>query len=354
MTAQKRAAKRLADGRPMEGEGQQKITNLWADAWRRLIRNRAAMLGGVIIIVLILIAIFADRVAPYHYAVGDSNDNYMVPLWITRVLPGNMAAYAKIGNKFAVGADYLGRDLLSRVIYGARVSLPVGFIGAFTALLIGLVYGCIAGYYGGRTDNMMMRIVDIMYAFPTMLLIILLMAIFKTSFGGAQKPGTPTYNFNQISRAVDHFLGLQGGGMLFIFMGIGITAWMGIARLARGQILSIKQKEFIEASRMIGANDLRIIVRHILPNIMGPILVSVTLSIPSYILTEVFLSFIGLGVDPPTPSWGSMISEGVGALRSFPHEVLPPSIVLAITMFSFNFLGDGLRDALDPRMKGTS
>ncbi|MBC7236156.1 MAG: hypothetical protein H5T69_09955, partial [Chloroflexi bacterium] len=149
---------------PALAKGQQRVTNLWVDAFRRLLRNRAAVAGGIIVILLILMAIFADSLAPYHYAQGDSHDNYMVPYWITRVLPGNMASYAKIGDKFLLGADYLGRDLLSRVIYGARVSLPVGFMGALTALVIGLVYGSISGYYGGRVDNIMMRIVDIMYA----------------------------------------------------------------------------------------------------------------------------------------------------------------------------------------------
>jgi oligopeptide transport system permease protein len=350
MTTQEQAAQRLTGKAQPEA---QKVTGLWADAWHRLIRNRAAVIGGIIILLLILTAIFAKQVAPYDYAAGDSNDNYVVPMWLTKVLPGNMGAYAKISDKFVFGADYLGRDLLSRMIYGARVSLPVGFMGALTALIIGLVYGSISGYYGGKVDNIMMRIVDIMYAFPTMLLIILLMAFFKTSFGAATHPGSAAYLFNQINQSVDGFLGLQGGGMLFIFMGIGITAWMGTARLARGQILSLKQKEFIEASRMIGARDTRIIVRHILPNIIGPILVSVTLAIPAFISTEVFLSFIGLGVDPPTPSWGSMISEGTRALRSYPNQVLLPALALAITMFAFNFLGDGLRDALDPRMRGS-
>ena len=350
MTTQQQAAQRLTGKATTEGH---KVTGLWADAWHRLIRNRAAVIGGIIIVLLILAAIFAKQVAPYDYAAGDSAENYVVPLWLTKVLPGNMGAYAKISDKFVFGADYLGRDLLSRIIYGARVSLPVGFMGALTALIIGLVYGSISGYYGGKVDNFMMRIVDIMYAFPTMLLIILLMAFFKTSFGAATDPGTAAYVFNQINHTVDGFLGLQGGGMLFIFMGIGITAWMGTARLARGQILSLKQKEFVEASRMIGARDTRIIVRHILPNIIGPILVSVTLAIPAFISTEVFLSFIGLGVDPPTPSWGSMISEGTRALRSYPNQVLFPALALAITMFAFNFLGDGLRDALDPRMRGS-
>jgi len=358
MTKQESAARALASGRAdaqgLNSENQQKVTNLWQDAIYRLTRNRAAVLGLILIVLLVLMSAFAHVVAPMHFTAGDAALNNAVPLWLTKVMPGHMETYTQISDIYPLGADYLGRDLLSRVIYGTRVSLPVGFVGALTALLIGLIYGSVSGYYGGKVDNIMMRIVDIMYAFPTMLLIILLMAFFKTSFGGNQEPGTAAYTFNQINRAVDGLLGLQGGGMLFIFMGIGVTAWMGIARLARGQILSLKEKEFVEASHMIGARDLRIIVRHILPNIMGPILVAITLNIPTYITTEVFLSFIGLGVDPPTPSWGSMISDGSRAIRSYPNQVLFPSIALAITMFSFNFLGDGLRDALDPRMKGTS
>ena len=354
MTTQERAVRKLTEATVAEGARSQRVANLWVDAWRRLIRNRAALLGGTIIILLVLMAIFAGQIAPYHYAQGDSNENYLTPRWVVSIMPGHMERYVKIGSKFLFGADYLGRDLLSRLIYGARVSLPVGLMGALTALVIGLVCGCISGYYGGAVDNVLMRIVDIMYAFPTMLLIILLMAFFKTSFAGAAKPGTAAYTFNQINNAVDGILGLHGGGMLFIFMGIGITAWMGTARLARGQILSLKQKEFIEASHMIGANDMRVIIRHILPNIIGPIVVTVTLNVPVYILTEVFLSFIGLGVDPPTPSWGLMISEGSRSIRSYPNQVLFPALILAITMFSFNFLGDGLRDALDPRMKGAS
>ncbi|MEA3408392.1 MAG: ABC transporter permease [Chloroflexota bacterium] len=350
MLRQQRAARRLGTS---TGRREQRVTNLWQDAFGRLLRNRAAAVGGIIVLLLIFLSIFADVIAPYHYATGDSEENYMVPLWLTKMMPGNMEDYATIGSKFTLGADYLGRDLLSRIIYGTRVSLPVGFIGATTALIIGLVYGSISGYYGGKVDTIMMRIVEIVYAFPTMLLIILLMAFFKTTFGGVPEPGTASYTFNQINEAVDRLFGLRGGGIFFIFMGIGITAWMGTARLARGQILSLKEKEFIEASRMIGASDLRIIVRHILPNIIGPILVSVTLNIPRYINTEVFLSFIGLGVDPPTPSWGSMISEGAKAIRSYPNQVLFPAIALSITMFAFNFLGDGLRDALDPRMRGT-
>jgi len=351
MTTESKTVREQAAQRLSERMGQP--ANLWRDAWRRLIRNRAAVFGGIVVILLILVAIMAPKVAPFHYAEGDSYEANTVPDWLINLLPGNIKDYAKTSDKFALGSDRLGRDLFSRLIYGTRVSLPVGFMGALTALVIGLVYGCVSGYYGGAVDNVMMRIVDIMYAFPTMLLIILMMAFFKSSFAKVQ-PGTISYSFNQVNRIVDGILGLQGGGMLFIFMGIGITAWMGMARLARGQILSLKEKEFVEAAHMIGAGDIRIIIRHILPNIIGPCLVAETLAIPNYINTEVFLSFIGLGVDPPTPSWGSMISEGAQSIRSYPHMVLFPALALAITMFAFNFLGDGLRDALDPKMKGAS
>ena len=345
MTVQERAARRL---RAVE----RREANLWLDAWRRLISNRAAVLGMVVLTALVVVAVFAPQIAPMHYAVGDSNDQNTIPAWLAPILPGNVAAYAQVNNKFILGSDFMGRDLLSRIVYGTRVSLPVGLVGALTALIIGLVYGCISGYYGGRVDNIMMRVVDIVYAFPQMLLIILLMAFFKTQFGGARASGL-NVAVNNINAVVDNILGLRGGGMLFIFMGIGLTAWDGMARLARGQILSVKEKEFVEASRMIGASDMRIIVRHIFPNILGPCIVSETLAIPGYINTEVFLSYIGLGVDPPTPSWGNLISEGQQVLRSYPHLVIFPALALAITMFAFNFLGDGLRDALDPRMKGT-
>lgn len=335
-------------------EREQHETNLWTDAFRRLIRNRASLVGGILLILLLLTAIFAPQLAPTHYAAGDSYNANTVPSWLVPLIPiKGIENYAKINNDFSLGSDVLGRDLLSRIIYGTRVSLPVGFMGALTALIIGLVYGCIAGYYGGKVDNYMMRIVDIMYAFPTLLLIILLMAFFKSTFA-QNTPGTLAYTFNQVNKVVDSFLGLQGGGMLFIFMGIGLTAWMGMARLARGQILSIKEKEFIEAAHTVGSGDWRIIVRHILPNILGPCIVSETLAIPGYINTEVFLSFIGLGVDAPTPSWGILISEGSRSIRTYPHLILFPALALCITMFAFNFLGDGLRDALDPRMRGTS
>ena len=320
----------------------EKPESLFHDAFSRLLKNRAAIVGGVIIILLALVAIFADQIAPFHFADGDLTKTNNVPQWLVNLLP-MMKNYASLNEEFLFGSDYIGRDLLSRVIYGARVSLTVALIGPILALLIGVTYGCISGYFGGKVDNVMMRFVDIMYGFPSLLFIILLMAYFRTSLGYIQ-PGSAAYVIRQMDESM--------GGLLFIFIGIGITSWMTMARLTRGQILSIKQKEYVEAAHSIGASDLRIVFKHILPNILGPLIVSETLAIPGYITTEAFLSYIGLGVNPPTPSWGSMISDGARSIRGYPFQVILPALGLFITMFSFNFLGDGLRDAFDPKLRG--
>ncbi|MEM6529799.1 MAG: ABC transporter permease, partial [Chloroflexota bacterium] len=251
--------------------------------------------------------------------------------------------YVQVSNDYSVGADSLGRDMLSRIIYGARISLSVAFIGPLVSLIVGLSVGLLSGYVGGSVDNLLMRIVDIMYAFPTILLIILLMAVFRSSFADAD-PGS----FRAIVGRWDAAL----GGMLFIFIGIGLTSWMGLARLTRGQVLSVRKKEYIEAAHAIGTNPFTIIRTHVLPNILGPIVVAETLTIPVYISYEAFLSFIGLGVNPPTPSWGAMIADGAEAIRTYPNQALFPALALFFIMFAFNFLGDGLRDALDPRMRG--
>ncbi len=299
--------------------------NLWKDAFRRLLKNRMAVLGGIIVIVLLILAIFAPYIAPYHYADGSLINNY-----------------AKPGAKYLLGADFMGRDVLSRIIYGTRISLSVGIVGAVTAFIIGVLYGVVSGYYGGKIDNVMMRFVDIMYGFPTLLLIILMMVLFKSTFA-VTTPGTFAATLSAIDRAF--------GGLFFIFIGIGITAWRNIARIARGMALSLREKEFVEAARATGNSNLQIIFKHVTPNLIGPCIVRVTLAIPTYITFEAFLSFIGLGVNPPTPSWGMLISEGYQAMRSYPHLAIYPGLALAITMMAFNFLGDGLRDALDPRMK---
>jgi oligopeptide transport system permease protein len=321
-----------------------KETNLWQDAFSRLIRNRGALTGVIIICVLLLTYIFAPVIALKPYDVQVSEDNNAMPEWLISLFPMTKG-YARVSNAYPLGADDLGRDMFSRIVYGTRVSLTVAFAAPLLALLIGTLYGSISGFFGGRVDNLMMRFVDVMYAFPTLLLIILMMAFFRSSFAGIAEPGTLKYFMNDLDNRV--------GGMLFIFIGIGITSWMGMARQMRGQVLSLREKEFVEAARALGADNLRIIFRHILPNAIGPLIVLETLAIPNYISYEAFLSFIGLGVNPPTPSWGMMISDGARLIRTYPNQAILPGLALAITMFAFNFLGDGLRDALDPRMRGT-
>ncbi|MGB7341106.1 MAG: ABC transporter permease subunit [Phototrophicaceae bacterium] len=258
---------------------------------------------------------------------------------------GISEGYVPLRNEYRLGADYLGRDLWSRIAYGARVSLLAAFIGPLVSFAVGMPYGLISGYFGGAVDNWMMRFVDLMYAFPTLLLIILLMAFFRSSASLTQ-PGTFIYQMGEIDRAT--------GGVFFIFLGIGLTSWMQLARLTRGQVLSARESDYVLAARALGQSTPGIMIRHILPNVLGPIVISETLSIPTYIRFEAFLSFIGLGVNAPTPSWGGMISDGASVLRNYPHEALFPALALFLIMFAFNFLGDGLRDALDPRLRGTN
>jgi len=285
--------------------------SLWGDAWRRLIRNRMAVLGGMIVLLLLLVALLADVIAP-HSPTKQDYTNIMAPP----------------GGQFILGTDALGRDQLSRLIYGARVAVAVGIFTQFLILAIGLPIGAVAALMGGRIDNALMRFTDIVYAFPDLLLIILLSTALR------EQPIKSVW-----------------GGLLIIFFAIGVVSWVDIARLARGQILSLKEREFVEAARAIGADTAHIIWKHLLPNALGPIIVSVTFGIPRAIFTEATLSFLGLGITPPNPSWGSMIQDGYQAIFAFPHLVLFPALCIAITLLAFTFLGDGLRDALDPRMK---
>lgn len=326
---------------PKQGE------SLWTKSWKRLLRNRAAVLGLVIIILNILVAIFAPVLAPRPYDRQVLADNNAAPLWVTKIFPNMIpreeGGYVTITDAYPLGADNLGRDILSRIIYGTRVSLQVAFVGPTVSILVGMLVGMLAGYFGGVVDNLLMRLVDIMYAFPTLLLIILLMTFFRTGFASPE-PGTLAFTLGKLDQA--------WGGMLFIFIGIGFTSWMQMARLVRGQVLSARSQEYVEAAHAMGAPTRRIMLWHILPNILGPLVVAETLTIPTYISYEAFLSFIGLGVNPPTPSWGSMISEGSRTISSYPSQALFPALALFFIMFAFNFLGDGLRDALDPRMQG--
>jgi len=340
MSVQSQAIKTGATAEPLV----RKSESLWQDAFRRLRRNRAAMTGLVVIIVVLLMAIFAPLVTPKPPDVQVLKDQNVVPPWIVRLFP-TMKPYARISFEYPMGADYVGRDLYSRIVYGARISLTVAFLGPLLSLMIGVLFGSVAGYVGGRTDNIMMRAVDVLYAIPTLLFIILLMTFFRGTLA-KPVPGSFSYYMSQLDNQI--------GGMLFIVLGIGLTAWETMARLTRGQVLSVRRKEYIEAARTVGADDSRIMFKHILPNIVGPLIVAESLAIPAYIAFEATLSFIGLGVNPPTPSWGAMIADGSQTLRSYPNQALFPALALAIVMFAFNFLGDGLRDALDPRMRGTS
>jgi len=318
-----------------------KEKSLWQKSFSRLLRNKVAVVSGIFIILMILIALFAGKLTPYTFAEQDLMANNSIPQWMLFLLPEGAENYAHINNDYILSADHLGRDILTRTIYGARISLAIAFAASFVDLLVGITYGMISGYAGGRVDSLMMRVVDFLYAFPFLIVVILMQTYFKAIArrGGGEGFGSAIINLNN-----------ELGGMLFLFIAIGLVNWLGMARLARGQVLSYKRMEFVEAARAIGANDTRIMFKHLLPNILGPLIVSETLSIPTWIFLEAFLSFIGLGVNAPTPSWGIMISEGVQALRSYPNQILFPAIALSLTTLAFNFLGDGLRDAFDPRM----
>jgi len=278
-------------------------SSLWRDAWRRLIRNKLAVAGGITVIALCLVAIFAPVLAPYPYTKANFGKIYEFP-----------------SREFPLGTDQLGRDVLSRMIYGARVSMLVGLGAQVIVVLIGVPIGLISGYMGGRVDLVLTRFVDVMYAFPQLLFVILVMS-------------------------------MLGAGLVNIFIAIGFTGWVGIARQTRAQVLSIKETEFVEGARALGAGFFRQITRHILPSALTPIVVSVTFGIPVAIFTEAALSFIGVGINPPTPSWGQMVGENQQFLRSYWYLCVFPSIAIAVTMLSFTFFGDGVRDALDPKMK---
>ena len=315
-----------------------KERSLWEEAMIRLVRNKVAVVSGIFLIVLIIATILADFIAPFGYAEQDLINNNAIPEWMLFLLPEGAENYARISDKFPLGADHLGRDLFSRALYGARVSLGFALVAATVSLVIGTIYGMISGYVGGKVDNFMMRIVDFLYAFPFLVVVILLQTYFKA----LERRGGASFIFD---------LNESMGGMFFLFIAIGLIDWIGMARIARGQVLQYKRMEFVEAAHAVGAGDSRIIMKHLLPNILGPLIVAESLNIPTYIFLEAFLSFIGLGVNPPTPSWGIMISEAVQGLRSYPNQVLVPALALSLTTLAFNFLGDGLRDALDPRLK---
>ena len=276
--------------------------SLWSDAWRRLRRNRAAVGAGVFLVVMGALTL----AAPWLPGLADPT---LQDLKLGAIPPSPAHWF---------GTDELGRDMLARVVYGGRISMLVGLVGTFVSLVIGVTWGAVAGYAGGRTDDFMMRVVDILYALPYIFLVILLLVLFSKS-------------------------------LIMLFVALGLVQWLTMARIVRGQVLSLKNQTFVEAARALGADDRAIIFRHIVPNTLGPVIVYTTLTVPAVILQEAFLSFLGLGVQPPAASWGTLVSNGSQVIALFPWLVIFPGISLSLTLLCFNFLGDGLRDALDPQ-----
>jgi oligopeptide transport system permease protein len=276
-------------------------TSLWKDAWIRLRKNRLAVFGLVVLTSFVIIALLTPWIAPYAYDAQDLNLGAAPP-----------------SAEHWLGTDIFGRDLMTQIMYGGRISLAVGFVATAVALLIGVTWGAVAGYAGGRVDAVMMRLVDILYALPFMIFIVLLMVVF-------------------------------GRNMLLLFLAIGAVEWLTMARIMRGQVQSLRQQEFVEAAISLGLSPATIIRRHLIPNALGPVIVYTTLTIPSVMLLEAFLSFLGLGIQPPQTSWGLLISYGAETMEEYPWLLIFPGMALTLTLFALNFLGDGLRDALDVR-----
>ncbi len=322
------------------------------DAIQQLLKNKLAVGSIIFITGLILSAILAGFLNGYFLQGFQAElDRTSQPAYAKQTLqdnnarPGEKSENPNLqGFVYWLGADNLGRDLWSRTLYGTRVSIAVALVAGTVSLIIGIAYGLISGYMGGRVDDLMMRVVDFLYGMPLLIVVILMQVYFKSLQRRGDESGLVNFILD-----IDKSM----GGMFFIFVVLGALSWLSMARIARGQTLSIKQKEFVEAARATGVKPPRIIFRQILPNILGPCIVQETLQIPGYILTEAFLSFIGLGVNAPTPSWGIMINEAFQGLRSSPHALVPPAVALTLTVLAFNFLGDGLRDAFDPRLRRT-
>jgi len=321
------------------------------DAFREFRRNKIAVAGSIFVVLVVFMAVIAPILSPYGFEIQNLRNNRAGPMTGYDVVETFAEEHCHWYNTplewgctlSIAGSDSLGRDLWSRLIYGTRVSISVALSAATVSLVIGAIYGTISGYAGGRTDNIMMRIVDFLYAIPLLPIIILMTVYFKA----LARQGVSTGMMGTII-----VMNKATGGLLFVFIAIGALNWIGMARLARGQVLSYKEKEFVEAARAVGAGNNHIVFKHLLPNVIGPLLIAESLALPGYIFLEAILSFIGLGVDPPTPSWGAMITEGLGGIRSKPHLVLFPGIALSLLTLAFNFAGDGLRDAFDARLRG--
>lgn len=278
-------------------------SGLWQDAWRRLQRNRAAMASAVLLLCILVAALLLPVLSPYSYYAPDWDHILLAPGW---------------HGWHALGTDALGRDLLVRTLWGCRISLLVGIAASFVTIVVGVLWGATAGYLGGRVDALMMRCVDVLYSVPFIPFVIVLTVLF-------------------------------GRDLLLIFIAIGAVSWLDIARIVRGQTLALKNREFVEAARVAGVGTGAMILRHLVPNLIGIVIIYATLTIPSVILFESFLSFLGLGVQSPMTSLGSLVAEGAGHMQSYPHLLIVPALFLAAIIYAFNYLGDGLRDALDPR-----
>ncbi len=290
-----------------------KSKSLWEDSLIRLKRNKASMFSFFFIVMVCLVAIFAKYLAPYSFETQHIDNLLESP-----------------SSRFWLGTDSLGRDVFSRIIYGARMSMAVGIFTAMISMVIGTIYGCISGWAGGRVDSIMMRAVDILISIPSLVLLVLVKVIFDS---------------------VNFFEDPELRALTGMLLALSVVGWVTLARVVRGQVLQVKELTFIEAAKALGSPGYMILLRHVFPNILGPIIVLLTFQIPSNILIESFLSFIGLGLQPPYSSWGVLASDGWRSMRSFPHLILYPSIALGFTMLAFNLFGDGLRDAFDPKMK---
>lgn len=299
-------------------------TSLWRDAWRRLLKNKLAVFGLIVVILITLASITGPTIikrtfgfTPDYIPTGDMK--------LVRSFPPFKGPNGEFSWQHPMGTDNAGRDQLARVLQGGQISLFVGIIATLVSLIIGVSYGAISGYVGGSVDNLMMRIVDVLYSLPYVILVIVLLAMFRSQ--------TPR------------------GQLILLFVALGSVSWLTMARIVRGQVLSLKNQEFVLAARATGVSAPRIIFRHLVPNTLGPVIVYATLTIPQIMLTEAFLSFLGLGVQAPLASWGNLAADGIQNIGIFPWQLIFPGVTMALTLFSLNFLGDGLRDALDPQMR---
>jgi oligopeptide transport system permease protein len=312
-----------ADVRSAEQHEFVRGTSLWLDAWRRLLKNKLAVVGLVIVAILTLASLIGPPII--KATTGFTYDYIPREVELLKSFPPFRGVDGKFSGAHPMGTDNSGRDLLARVLLGGRISLMVGIISTLVSLVIGISYGAISGYLGGRVDLLMMRVVDVLYSLPYIILVIVLLAMFRST--------TPV------------------GQMVLLFLALGSVSWLTMARIVRGQVLSLKNQEFVLAARATGVGTPQIIFRHLVPNALGPVIVYATLTIPAVMLQEAFLSFLGFGVQPPYASWGSLAADGIQNLAIFPWQLIFPGVTMALMLFSLNFVGDGLRDALDPQMR---